>query len=554
LVNTWWFAKKGRCAIAVKQISWLIGRRGLEADLPTQLEEGQFGFTVDTGSVFIGAPHVSSVSSRLTFPFKNIKLLTELDSAKFAPINSPAFTGTPTAPKPDVSDQSSSLATTQWVSDRLAALGYTPTGTSPVTSVAGRTGAVTLSTGDVTGLGALATKAMPPTGIVYSDSTALSSASLTGLTCIGGTLAVAYGTTANTAVQGNDARVTGAAQTSALAPVAFSGSYTDLTNKPTTSGNDLNQPISFSILGKPAASSVYNYVAANKLTIPANFAGTVGYASTSPTVAVNFKVNKITNGAVTQIGTITASVVATPPTLNPSGLPAGVALSNNNLTVTSVSNSSDAIVRATSSLAAGKYYFEFTPSWATSGSDSAVGFTLATATATQASIGATGLAVSVTNYFSGCWVYVNGTNTLSLGISPAAGTAIFGFAIDTSAQTFWVRIGTGNWNGPTNTTANPATGIGGLSYSINGALYPFAVMGAKPGEYSAFNFGPYYTYAVPSGFNGFTGVGIQQPLLLSVQNAVSLVEGEVLQLQAPATQDTTLADLAISILATKTVS
>lgn len=66
---------------------------------------------------------------------------------------------------------------------------------APVQSVAGRIGAVTISLGDVSGLGALAALGIG-----------------TGLASTGGTLGVSYGTTAGTAAQGNDARITGAAQ------------------------------------------------------------------------------------------------------------------------------------------------------------------------------------------------------------------------------------------------------------------------------------------------------------------------------------------------------
>ena len=48
-----------------------------------------------------------------------------------------------------------------------------------------------------------------------------------------GSGSITFGTTAGTAAAGNDPRIVGAAQSSALAPVATTGSYTDLLNKPT---------------------------------------------------------------------------------------------------------------------------------------------------------------------------------------------------------------------------------------------------------------------------------------------------------------------------------
>ena len=69
-----------------------------------------------------------------------------------ANINSPAFTGTPTAPTPSAADNTTKIATTAWVNLQ----GYVTALTAPVTSVAGKTGAVTLVVGDVGGAAPLA--------------------------------------------------------------------------------------------------------------------------------------------------------------------------------------------------------------------------------------------------------------------------------------------------------------------------------------------------------------------------------------------------------------
>lgn len=71
--------------------------------------------------------------------------------SSYAPLASPALTGNPTAPTPATSDNDTSIATTAFVK----AQGYLTT--APVTSVAGRTGAITLSTSDISGLGTMAT-------------------------------------------------------------------------------------------------------------------------------------------------------------------------------------------------------------------------------------------------------------------------------------------------------------------------------------------------------------------------------------------------------------
>ncbi|NUN04652.1 MAG: hypothetical protein HUU57_02715, partial [Bdellovibrio sp.] len=78
---------------------------------------------------------------------------------------------------------------------------------SSVTSVAGRTGAVTLSTSDVSGLGSLATKA--------TSGTADNTTYLRGdgaWTALGGAASLNVGTGVGTVAAGNDSRITGAVQ------------------------------------------------------------------------------------------------------------------------------------------------------------------------------------------------------------------------------------------------------------------------------------------------------------------------------------------------------
>jgi hypothetical protein len=77
---------------------------------------------------------------------------TDLQSAldAKAPLASPTFTGDPKAPTPATGDNDTSIATTAFVK----AQGYLTS--APVTSVAGRTGAITLAVADVSGAAALA--------------------------------------------------------------------------------------------------------------------------------------------------------------------------------------------------------------------------------------------------------------------------------------------------------------------------------------------------------------------------------------------------------------
>jgi len=84
-------------------------------------------------------------SSGLTFPNLSTQTIA------FPGFNNAALTGDPTAPTPATSDNDTSIATTAFVK----AQGYITS--APVTSVAGRTGAITLANTDISGLGTMST-------------------------------------------------------------------------------------------------------------------------------------------------------------------------------------------------------------------------------------------------------------------------------------------------------------------------------------------------------------------------------------------------------------
>lgn len=65
--------------MAVYQISRIQHRRGTSGELPDALADGEIGMTTDTGEVFIGAAGHPSVAGRASYPYQNIKILTELD-------------------------------------------------------------------------------------------------------------------------------------------------------------------------------------------------------------------------------------------------------------------------------------------------------------------------------------------------------------------------------------------------------------------------------------------------------------------------------------------
>lgn len=62
----------------VVQISRIQHRRGLSTDLPQpNLAEGELGLTLDTGELFIGSPNFPPISGRSSYPYQNLRVLTE---------------------------------------------------------------------------------------------------------------------------------------------------------------------------------------------------------------------------------------------------------------------------------------------------------------------------------------------------------------------------------------------------------------------------------------------------------------------------------------------
>lgn len=107
---------------------------GLDADL---LDANNGAFYLDRAN-HTGTQAESTVTNLVT------------DLAAKAPLASPVFTGDPQAPTPLTADNDTSIATTAFVK----AQSYVTAATAPVTSVATKTGAVTLVKGDV-GLGSV---------------------------------------------------------------------------------------------------------------------------------------------------------------------------------------------------------------------------------------------------------------------------------------------------------------------------------------------------------------------------------------------------------------
>jgi len=182
-------------------------------------------------------------------------------------------------------------------------------------------------------------------------------------------------------------------------------------------------------------------------------------------------------------------------TWNPSDKSANITLSGGNLTVTCTSNV-DGGVRSTISKSTGKVYFEYIcTTFNATGGDTGCG--IATSSAVLTSIGAVGVGGVIT--FPSGNTYFNGTNRFSLGIINNGN--ILCVAIDITNNLYWIRNGTGNWNG--SSTANPATGTGGLDVSglfSTNAVFACICENSTLANISV-NFGATaFVQTVPSGF------------------------------------------------------
>lgn len=190
-----------------------------------------------------------------------------------------------------------------------------------------------------------------------------------------------------------------------------------------------------------------------------------------------------------------ATVVTSANTWNPSDL-AQITLSGGNLSAQSTGTAAG--VRHTSGHSSGKYYWEVTTvAWGGTGTETG----LATASATLAGGGLAGQAVVTRSVggFNGS-IYINGSYSGSqIGGPPS--NAVIGIAVDLTAGLIWFRTApAGNWNG--SSTANPATGAGGISLGAlagNTLLPLFAALSATEDVTANFG-GSAFTGAVPSGF------------------------------------------------------
>jgi hypothetical protein len=147
--------------------------------------------------------------------------------------------------------------------------------------------------------------------------------------------------------------------------------------------------------------------------------------------------------------------------LDASLVPAGITLSNANLTATSTVAGWES-VRGTVEHTSGKYYAEATINTLVG----SVAFGVCNAnqlTSNELGGDTNGISIQALPSGADAGVRYNGSITQDLGVSPAAGQTV-GIAIDLNAKLAWFyNPVTQQWNGDVVANQNPATGVGGIA-------------------------------------------------------------------------------------------
>lgn len=179
-------------------------------------------------------------------------------------------------------------------------------------------------------------------------------------------------------------------------------------------------------------------------------------------------------------------------TWNPSDKATGLTLSNGNLTATSDASSVTA-VRSTTTSGAGKRAFQATLSLNTTGR--LVG--IANGTYDVFSASAIGGDTNAVAYDPSTGAVT--LNSISIAtVSTAVNGDAINIVLDASNKLLWIRVNVGNWNA--SGSANPGTGVGGISLASMsaGPYYAIAGFGSVTTRSITANFWPAPPYGVQS--------------------------------------------------------
>jgi hypothetical protein len=191
------------------------------------------------------------------------------------------------------------------------------------------------------------------------------------------------------------------------------------------------------------------------------------------------------------------AAAATTTTWDPVNIGSGITLSGGNLIASLGSSPSGSMVRSLASHTTGKYYFEVTINSTPDVNDTSVGLANASAPFSFPGVDSNGMGFNGQGQ-----LVINSAVSSTVTVTYAAGDTV-GIAVDMGSNLIWFRnlIAPTTWNN--GGTANPATGVGGVSYSVNPGPY-FASTGLIQfggGAQSTGNLGATaYVASAPSGF------------------------------------------------------
>jgi hypothetical protein len=213
----------------------------------------------------------------------------------------------------------------------------------------------------------------------------------------------------------------------------------------------------------------------------------------SASMPLTASVAEAANASEAEDATKISSVV----TWNPLDKAAAVTLSNSDLSAQGTSGTGSIAVRATTSRASGKYYFEvrLTVSLQNVGP----GIALATANVANSS---TIVGECLANLSNGA-VFVNSTvNQGSVGTYAVNDTCCV--AVDLTNQKIWFRKNAGNWDN--NVAHDPATNAGGfgISFRSSNPVFPLALFSGSTTSVLTANFGgTAFAQTPPAGFSAW---------------------------------------------------
>ena len=452
------------------------------------------------------------------------------DVSGAAPTASPVLTTPTIAAAPTGADNSLLIPSTSWVRGYVASLSYSYTlagltdvalstltsgqvltyngahwvnstpSAGAVSSVAGRTGAVTLAVADVSGAAPLASPALTTPTVVAAPSgsdnslllpsTSWVRAYVTGL-AYSATLSGLSDVTLSTLTSGQVLTWNGTKWANA----------TPTSGGSTTLAGDTDVAISSPTTGQVLTYSTATSKWSNQ---PATAGSTVLEHNGGASTTVNL-LNVVNGGYI-----VSPINGATATTLDPANTDSGLTLSNGNRTA-SGTPSSNSKTRGLDYKNSGKWYFEVTYT-SLSGSPAHDYIGICNVNATTANLingmtNAAGMRVTDQTF------EVNGAATNGGGGSNLSGTTVC-IAVDIDNALMWFKTSTASsWTGAFyGVGMNPATDTAGMNISSitpSGGIYPCAVQDTASGSTFAFNFGQSsYAGTPPTGYNNWNSPAV----------------------------------------------